>query len=470
MRYVAHPKPDPLLYSLMIRACAGTGPSHSGYLAEPERALDLWTEMRSDAKYVPTVGAYNAIILVCARSKDFVPEAFRLAKEMLDSHRDAFGNPLMKPTRETFRALLIAAKTRGDLPRARWILAEMLKFQKQEDLAGSVIDEEVMIHVFHAYASYRPPFRRQNTKIVNADSRDFAASSDTDIAKGAPSQAKFGVTPPQTRREVIVESMALFDRILEDTELSQNVKDSEIPSKGSFSRVSVTPRLLNSYLSVHYKHGRLSDAKTLVGDLFVRLNVKKTPRTFVEALERCAIAEGASEREVSRSFSEELWAEWTSMEDSMSARGIEARLIERAHAAILRVYVLYVFLYWIMPTRILISISSIRSGDLDRAMSHVRAFVQRYPPYSVTQVPPKPAMRSTRTVLFAPRPLVRTVSHTDVQDDAVTPVLTFRDLELLHHRLVSDAYSRRSDLAFIKYICKAYEGALRRRRDKTIRS
>lgn len=79
---VAHPKPDSLLYFLMIRACAGTA-LHSGYLAKPERALDLSTEMRSDAKCEPIVGAYNAIILGCARSKDFETEAFRLVKKCL---------------------------------------------------------------------------------------------------------------------------------------------------------------------------------------------------------------------------------------------------------------------------------------------------------------------------------------------------------------------------------------------------
>ena len=103
-------------------------------------------------------------------------------------------------------------------------------------------------------------------------------------------------------------------------------------------------------------------------------------------------------------------------------------------------------------------------------MTHVRSFVQRYPPFTIARVDPKPTTRSTRTVLFAPRPLVRAVSHTEVPDDTVTPILTFRDLELLHHRLVDDGMLRRNDLAFLKYICKAYEGALRRRRDKTIKA
>ncbi|KAI5114598.1 hypothetical protein M0805_006232, partial [Coniferiporia weirii] len=75
MRYVAHPKPDAHLYALMIRACAGTGYWQSSYAAQPERALDLWTEMRQDAQHPPSVGAYNAVILACARSRDHTADA-----------------------------------------------------------------------------------------------------------------------------------------------------------------------------------------------------------------------------------------------------------------------------------------------------------------------------------------------------------------------------------------------------------
>jgi hypothetical protein len=83
MRYVAHLQPDTLLFTQMIHACALPTP------AEPERALDLFTEMTIDRGILPTAGAYNPAILACARSgsKVYVNEAFRLAKEMLDAHR-----------------------------------------------------------------------------------------------------------------------------------------------------------------------------------------------------------------------------------------------------------------------------------------------------------------------------------------------------------------------------------------------
>ncbi|PPQ77260.1 hypothetical protein CVT24_009903, partial [Panaeolus cyanescens] len=159
MRPVAHPEPDTLLYTLMIRACAN--PVSTKYPSEPERALDLWTEMTVDHKLVPTTGSYNAIILACAKSgtKTYVNEAFRLARQMLDSHRDAKGISPYRPDRSTFRALLEGTKRIGDLGRTGWILAEMVKLTnqslEQEAVYGPqepLIDVDIMTHVFHAYA------------------------------------------------------------------------------------------------------------------------------------------------------------------------------------------------------------------------------------------------------------------------------------------------------------------------------
>jgi hypothetical protein len=59
-------------------------------------------------------------------------------------------------------------------------------------------------------------------------------------------------------------------------------------------------------------------------------------------------------------------------------------------------------------------------------------------------------------------------STVEVPDDNVPPLLTFEDLEILHHRLV--ATGRRKEIGFLKYVCKAYEGALRARRDGTMKA
>jgi hypothetical protein len=59
-------------------------------------------------------------------------------------------------------------------------------------------------------------------------------------------------------------------------------------------------------------------------------------------------------------------------------------------------------------------------------------------------------------------------STVQVPDDKVPPLLTFTDLEVLHNGLV--AANKRDMIGYIKFVCKAYEGALRMRRDMTMRS
>jgi len=107
-------------------------------------------------------------------------------------------------------------------------------------------------------------------------------------------------------------------------------------------------------------------------------------------------------------------------------------------------------------------------GNLDRSVGQVKVFAERYPPSSTRQPAPKLPLQSTRTVLHGPRPLVRMTSTTELPDDTVPPLLTFTDVEILHHRLV--AAGRKDAIGYIKYVCKAYEGALRIRRDLTMRA
>ena len=95
-------------------------------------------------------------------------------------------------------------------------------------------------------------------------------------------------------------------------------------------------------------------------------------------------------------------------------------------------------------------------------------FVAVYPPEAVARANPKPALRSTRTVLDAPRPLVRLVSPAELPDDTVPPMLTFPELELLHHKLVDVADER--GLAYVKYVCMKYQHALFRRKEGTLRA
>jgi hypothetical protein len=109
-----------------------------------------------------------------------------------------------------------------------------------------------------------------------------------------------------------------------------------------------------------------------------------------------------------------------------------------------------------------------RNEQLDKALTHLRGFVATYPPRAVRKTPPKDEMRSTRTLLIGPNPLVRLTSPVHVADDRVPPILTFGDLEIVHHRLqaVGDA----KGVGYVHWVCKAYEGELRRRREKMLLS
>jgi hypothetical protein len=116
-----------------------------------------------------------------------------------------------------------------------------------------------------------------------------------------------------------------------------------------------------------------------------------------------------------------------------------------------------------------------RTGRLDEALERLRAFVAHYPPNAVRELPSPVTptrlsdhMRSSRVSLVAGgRPLVRLTTALDVQDDDVPPLLTFADIEVLHHRLVAAGNVR--GVAYVKWVCKTYEGALRKRREATLK-
>ncbi|KAG6914336.1 hypothetical protein DXG01_000960 [Tephrocybe rancida] len=463
MRYVAHGDPDVALYTLMIRACASpvnVRPS------EPEKALDLWTEMTVDRRLSPTAGAYDAVILACARSgrTTYVNEAIRLAKEMLDSHRDARGESAFKPSRRTYCALLEGTKRVGDLSRARWILAQMIAGSSE---AQEAVNEEVMMHVFHTYASYRPPFTRNIVKpveVTQAETDKVTSTANEVSPADSPSspqqmniaahelKSAFSHIPPQSGAEVIHEVQILYDRILYDSgmkTLSDPTDGGALPAEQKFMHVVLTPRLLNSYLAVHYKHASFEDARDLYRNVFAECGVPRTGRTYVEALERCAIARRGHERMVVMEFADEVWAQWLAFEEvgHENGRPLSGRMIEKAHIAMIRALAL--------------------TNNTEGAMEHLREFAARYPPSNLRTPAPKPAMRSTRTVLVGERPLVRMTSNLEIPDDHVPPLVMFNDIEILHHRLV--ARRAAADIKYLAWVCKAYEGALRARRDAALR-
>ncbi|KAI0369283.1 hypothetical protein BV20DRAFT_968143 [Pilatotrama ljubarskyi] len=493
MRYVAHPTPDAFLYTAMIGACA------SRVLEpQPARALDLWTEMTVDKGIPPSAAAYTAVIYACARSgeKPYVNEAFRLAKEMLDGHRDAYGNPAFRPDRKAFGALLEGSKRIGDLAKVRWILAEVIS-ESLQAARGDVrvpvfVDEGIMMHVFHAYAAYKPPFKRAATVLID-ESADVAldtsseerkasiSSEDSPPTEANPSppteteasaetspQAQVPIAPrttqftrllPQSHAEVLGETRTLFRRILRDvapSALSADASQQEgfvqsMPA--AFQHVCLTSRLLNAYISVHYMHGILDDAVHLYKTIFSELGVQKDAWSYVEALERSARARRGPERKLALQFAREVWQEWQPVEDAWRRklphpRGVDARMVERAYTAMIRILSL--------------------TGNTREAVHLVRSFVAQYPPDVVKQANPKPELRSTQVTLQAPRPLVRLLTPVEIPDDTVPPLLSFPEVEILHHRLV--AVGDTDSIRYLKWVCMAYAGALKRRKEATLRA
>lgn len=364
MRYVAHPNPDAYLYTIMISACASRviGP-------QPARALDLFTEMTVDKGIAPTAEAYTAAIHACTRSgeKLYVGEGFRLAKEMLDGHRDAYGNPTFTPDRKTFCALLEGAKRIGDLAKVRWILAEIvalvLRVTRGDVRDLVVVDEEIMTHVFHAYAAYKTPFIRASAPLVeqtreallDAEATVSAEAQHTTVmvteptndgeaiveqgpeSSIAPQTSHFTAILPQSHVEVLYEAHALLARVV------RTASPGEDPMLQAFSHVELTSRLLNAFLSVHYTHALLGESTQLYHTLFAEYGVAKNAWTYVEALERAARANRGPERADSLKFAREVWAEWQPLEEAWWRREgrnqarLDARLVERAYVAMIRV-------------------------------------------------------------------------------------------------------------------------------------
>lgn len=376
MRYVAHPDPDVQMYATMIRACASPI-SAARYQSEPERALDLWTEMTVDKRLEPSAGAYDAVILACTRSGQsvFIDHGFQLVKQMLDGHRDAFGKSRFQPTRRTFSAMLEGLKRQGNLDRTRWVIAEMARIVVSvggggvnEDVKGERdIDEDVMTHVFQAYAAYRPPTPRKLNAILNKEPQDQQQLTGTP-ALNSPSSLPIGSAiseyaphifadaphvVPQSHKEVIAEVNLLFERVLSANNLvgsTTTTANTKTTFDRVFRHVKLTPKLVNSFLQVHHAHS-LDTRK--IQEVFDKLyseplNLQSNAETFVDALERCAlqtkrmktadVEQRAESEEVTLEWAESLWAKWQlTYEPGLVKGGREGRLVERAWVAWIKV-------------------------------------------------------------------------------------------------------------------------------------
>lgn len=329
----------------------------------------------------PTKGAYEAVIRVCSRAgPEWLGEGMRLAREMNDecSITDLNGKGL-------WCALLEGCKRAGDLKKARWILAEAVRGSGDSASSkNSMVDAELMTHIFHTYASYKPPFKRETTRLIDRSAASNGEDSTNEIqaeqmsdhseppshifteqtrggdvfpgvlVENVESMPSFSRLPPQTSSDVIAETRALFDRILQDRSVS--LEEERNPPQGGllmgrFVHVELTPVLLNAYLSVFYRHASIETSQEAFDSLFSKGDSSDAQifhpdeHTYVNALERCAISR-VEDRHIAARWAKDIWQRWEVTEanclrDGKVNIGSFARLIERAHAAMRRVLILW---------------------------------------------------------------------------------------------------------------------------------
>lgn len=174
MRLVAHPTPTVEVFDAMIYGCSLDD------RASPERALDLFTEM-TESGIKPSYNTYLGLIRSCARDKDkespFYHEALRLLKELLERG--------FQPEKDIFNCILEGARSRGDIGRAKWIVANMLQISsrlplldpKENPLAP---DYKTFNSLFLTAATYRPPNPRKKDIKLEEIQGGTAARSEED--------------------------------------------------------------------------------------------------------------------------------------------------------------------------------------------------------------------------------------------------------------------------------------------------
>ena len=101
--------------------------------------------------------------------------------------------------------------------------------EQEAEGVGEGVHEEVMMHVFHAYAAYRPPFTRSAVKLVTEGSTqvdqantgttldpsfDDLSENRKDSEKAPSRSPSFTHVPPQSHHEAIHEVKALFNSYL----------------------------------------------------------------------------------------------------------------------------------------------------------------------------------------------------------------------------------------------------------------
>lgn len=324
-RLVAHPVPSAEMYNAMIYGCALDD------VSAPERALDLFTEMVTENGVSPTYETYAALVRVCARSRNdtFFFEALRLLQELLDRN--------FRPAKDIFNSVLEGTRSRGDLPRAKWLVRSMMSLASEGRLDSSPTpDATIFANLLLTYATFKPiapdiakakdgldPQQPADVSTIEAQpdvsgdvkSHDLQSSNDgiarhpvstVELQGEMPTFSEPSATEttadilaqimasgnPTSREQVIKQVKALMHCILypwhSATHAEAGSATSESPSinddaeqalektdsmRSAAHGILPTPLLLNAYLSVLLAHSDVDSTVSAFSTLFDQFNV-----------------------------------------------------------------------------------------------------------------------------------------------------------------------------------------------------
>lgn len=464
MRFSAHPSPTRELYTTMIRSCGAPQDP------QPERARDLWLEMTETDEIQPTANEYNAIIRALGSTKTDYLEAYDLLRQMLSMHEEATSIPFegrtnklspWVPTVETFSALLEGTKRAGDLDRARWVLNEMVDLARAGSFSGHPglqgPDEEMMSHIFQTYAAWRPRIRRGDVKPKAAAEETPEAAEDdvqesADVVEAEEAEPE-GPSGPSSRADALREATALFEAIRDAS--APFVSSGENP----FREVKMTTRLINSYLSVHYNHSNLEDARKMFQETWKACEttqplpgqhaVLPNGYTYLGVLERCARGGlRKQDRGLAQEWGWEAWTAWQRWSELANAALPASNPRNHRKRFLLGLGERQVEKVWVAAIRL-----AAIGDDTGKALDLLSEFVRQYPPGEVLgsyspYVPPALAIRMTTPDMIG--------------EPRVPPHILFRDVDVLHNKLVRD--ENWDGVRKITWACNAYEKSLAKRR------
>lgn len=416
IRLLAHPTPPISIWNAVLKALA------SGASTEPERSMDIYLDLKAAGLY-PTRETYNHLIRAMARARRPPPGtptrrteaekwysgSLRLLDRMI--HEDG-----LRPDLNTYMALLEGSKRLGDLSRAKWIYGLFRRELDYRPSGSSSFEDSRWLNVkavtllLQTYASFSPinkltyhvsPNQKRVEEEIKTHSKSVAANDD----QMAPYR---GV--PKSKKQTIAESDRLMHQFLTES--------------GHLNLLAKTPAeqrklsiLVGSYLSVYAAHSDIANLYKVYQDLTIsplssiheNQDQKAIRITWIYllVLERCEYVRSA---ERAGKISREVFHEWRSTsqwQDKFElVKSVEARLVSQIWAAWIRLQAKF--------------------GGVQESMRDIEEFTRLYP-------------------------------IEDIQFSESTPYLSFKHLEIVHHRLKQN--EDRESVKRLLRITKGYEKA-----------